>query len=464
MTRLRDILIFALCILLALAPAVFANSGPMTWDGAAGSGSLVVEENSPIVAQKEVLTFDIRQFPSEYYSSASSLEDYYGATVTAEYTFRNPTDTDVTATLLFPYGLMPDYVNVYAEEHPRAMEFVESLCGVWADGEPLEVLRRASLHGVGEDFDISEAERLHGTYMEHEFYRPDLTVTKYLYEVSGVDHETYGAADWGAEIHNEPALRKILIRDADGWGTEEDHVLVHGGVDRRTETDKFAVYVIGEPFDRQPEWVVYENGACENVIDGTVELLRTETMTLLELSTEQWQERYGISITDWYNAFIQDLSRREFSQGCIEPEVISRVDLGSMYWYQYELTIPAGETVVNTVTAPLYPDIHTGWDPAIYTYQYLLSPAKGWADFGSLDIVVNTPYHMTQCNLDGFEKTAEGYALRLESLPDRELEFVLSEKANPRKPGTVPLTVYILPVLLVCVGVLMLIRKRKKKK
>lgn len=92
--------------------------------------------------------------------------------------------------------------------------------------------------------------------------------------------------------------------------------------------------------------------------------------------------------------------------------------------------------MVNTVTAPLYPDIHKGWDPAIYTYQYLLSPAKGWADFGSLDIVVKTPYYMTQCNLDGFEKTAEGYTLHLEGLPDKELEFVLCYEQDPARPGS----------------------------
>jgi len=107
-----------------------------------------------------------------------------------------------------------------------------------------------------------------------------------------------------------------------------------------------------------------------------------------------------------------------------------------MYWYQYELTVPAGETVVNTVTAPLYPDIHTGWVPAIYTYDYLLSPAKGWADFGTLEIRLNTPYYMTQCNLDGFEKTSDGYALQLNGLPDRELTFVLCAEKNPAKPGT----------------------------
>lgn len=464
MNRIRELLIFALCILLALAPAVSANSGPMSWEGAVGVGSLVVDESSPIVVEKEVLSFDIQQFPVEYYGTASALEGYYGATVTAEYTFRNPTAADVTATLLFPYGRMPDYVNVYAEEHPRAMEFMESLCGVWAGDQALEVTRRASLHDPGEKFNITDAEQLHGTYMDHEFYNPDQIVTKYLYEVSGVDYETYYAADWGAELRSDPARRKILIRDADGWGTKVDYVLIHGGLDHRNQTDKFAVYVIGEPFEQQPDWVVYENGACETIIDGTVELIHTETMTLLELATEARQERFGISVTDWYNAFVQDLIRREFSQGCIEPGVITRVDLGSMYWYQYELTVPAGETVVNTVTAPLYPDIHKGWDPAIYTYQYLLSPARGWADFGPLDIEIKTPYYMTQCNLEGFEKTGEGYFLHLDGLPEKELEFVLSEKANPRKPGTLPLIVRLLPILLICVGVVKLMWESKKKK
>ena len=75
MTGFRDILIFALCILLALAPAVSANSGPMTWEGSVGTGSLAVEENSPIVAEKEVLTFEIQQFPAEYYTTESAVED-----------------------------------------------------------------------------------------------------------------------------------------------------------------------------------------------------------------------------------------------------------------------------------------------------------------------------------------------------------------------------------------------------
>lgn len=460
MARIRDILIFALCILLALVPAVSANSGPMSWEGAVGSGSLVVEENSPIQVKNEVLTFDIQQFPAEYYATADQLGGYCGATVTAAYTFYNPTDRDVTATLLFPYGVMPDYAGIYREEHPRAVEVLESMCGVWADGKALAVTKRASLHDPGQDFDIKQAELLHGNDMEHPFYRPDLTVTEYVYEVSGVDHEAYDAADWGAQIQSDPSLRKILVRDADGWAAEEDHVLVHGGVDHRTQTDKFSVYVIGAPFEQQPRWQIYENGACEAVIDGSVELIHTETMTLLELATQARQDSYGISIPDWYNAFVQDLIRREFSQGCIEPEVVTRVDLNAMYWYQYELTVPAGGIVENTVTAPIYPDVHTGWDPAIYTYEYLLSPARGWADFGTLEIHVDTPYHLIQSNLEGFQKTGGGYVLQLDELPEKELTFILSTAGNPARPGTHRGWFLLLPIL---AAVAVFVGRRRKK-
>ena len=79
-----------------------------------------------------------------------------------------------------------------------------------------------------------------------------------------------------------------------------------------------------------------------------------------------------------------------------------------MRWYEYTLTLEPGQTLTNTVIAPLYPAIDAGYTPSIYTYTYLLSPAKTWAQFGELKIVVNTPYYMTENNQGSFLRTEKG--------------------------------------------------------
>ena len=143
-----------------------------------------------------------------------------------------------------------------------------------------------------------------------------------------------------------------------------------------------------------------------------------------------------------------------------------------MRWYEYTLTLEPGQTLTNTVTAPLYPAIDAGYTPSIYTYTYLLSPAKTWAQFGELKIAVNTPYYMTENNQGGFSKAGNGYELTLPGLPEKELSFTLSESEHPRPPK---LSIPFKPVFLLAVfvgfvliggGVIadVLIIKRKKSR
>ena len=90
----------ALCVLMVL-PA-FANSAESYWEGVSASGVLVTDGECPLVVEHETLTFDIAAFPSPY-----SNNEGYGASVSAEYTFYNPSDMTVTANLLFPFGIDP---------------------------------------------------------------------------------------------------------------------------------------------------------------------------------------------------------------------------------------------------------------------------------------------------------------------------------------------------------------------
>ena len=79
------------------------------------TGSMAVVKTCPIEVTKELLIFDISEFPAKYYYEREEYLAYTGR-VTAEYTFYNPTDLTLTATIAFPFGNQPDYASIYDEK------------------------------------------------------------------------------------------------------------------------------------------------------------------------------------------------------------------------------------------------------------------------------------------------------------------------------------------------------------
>ncbi len=94
-----------------------------------------------------------------------------------------------------------------------------------------------------------------------------------------------------------------------------------------------------------------------------------------------------------------------------------------------------------------------------------------------MEVIINTPFYVTENSLNGFTRTDTGYALKSNGLPNGELEFVLCTSENPVRRVT-PYT-YIGWILIGAIGaviaivtaivivtlvvVIKKIRKRKKK-
>ena len=247
--------------------------------------------------------------------------------------------------------------------------------------------------------------------------------------------------------------------------------------------DVFSVYVIGQPLSTPLEMKCYQDGGVEDKeeIAGIVSLTNTEIMTLEDLALENWNEETGVSKVDWYNAVIaafNEGSKGNPKYNYIYPDSnglnmsAERFVRSLMRWYQYEITIEPKSSITNTVTAPIYPEINGSYNPAIYTYTYLLSPASTWASFGELEIIINTPFYITENSLDGFTKTETGYTLKRNGLPEGELEFVLCSSENPIKPispyfDTVWIVVGAIAAVIVIGGgitALMIVRKKKANK
>ena len=446
-----------------------ANSAQRRWSGTDSTGALVKDKNCPLVVDKELLTFDVREFPKEYYRSTEEFLAYTGK-VTAEYTFRNPADYAVTATLVFPFGSLPhygEYINGSPTDKYTAASDTEKY-GVKVNGKPIEATVRHTLKDRGTPFSLNEdMPKLTDGYIADSFFRPDLPVWVQQYSVEGIDHENQ-VATAAFVLREDPTKTQVLWEEKSGMATLKDGIRISGW----TKTgDTLTVYIFGEPPKDGITWSLYENGACKKKIDGNITLKYSEQMTFRDFAFREYDNSSGISESDWYNAqvaFMNDGSKDWMYGGiCTEKSSFSL-----MRWYEYTLTLEPGQTLTNTVTAPLYPAIDAGYTPSIYTYNYLLSPAKTWAQFGELKIVVNTPYYMTENNQGSFSGTEKGYELILPGLPDKELTFTLSESEHPRSPKLslpfkpVFLLVGIVGFVLIGGGVIavVLIIKRKKSR
>ena len=475
-------------ILTLLSMTVSANSAQTHWSGVDSTGAIVVGESCPIEVTKEVLTLDALELPTNHYGTVEEYLTYTGK-VTAEYTFYNPTDLTVTATLAFPFGTQPDYARLKYDNATYSYISADTeKYGITVNGEAVDKEIRYTLNPSGGSFKLSnDLPRLSDIYIEDDFYSPVMTVTKYTYIVGGenkegqIDEVKYRAVDAAFDWDGGDGKTRIYCPHQSGFYRQKDGGGKFGAM--VDNGDILVVYAIGNPISAPLEWNCYECGDVEDgkEIEGIVSLINTETMTLEDLALEKWNEDTGVSKVDWYNAVIAAFT--EGGKGYAEYNYIGNFYYGSytstekfasslMRWYQYEIMIEPKTSITNTVTAPIYPEIDARYRPAIYNYTYLLSPASTWASFGELEIVINTPFYITDNTIDGFTKTDNGYTYKQNGLPSSELEFTLCTDKNPtyRSYGGVLINgirietlIFIAAIVVVAfVGVAVFVVRRKK--
>lgn len=435
-TRKIIAVICVITLFFSLSLPISANSAQRYWSGTDSTGAIITGDSSPIVVERELLTFDIAEFPQNYYNDEESFLAYTGR-VTAEYTFHNPSDIEVTATLAFPFGIMPDYGYDFSDLDKY---------GVQINGQDAEVTIRHTLsYPYSQFYPETDIPRLSDDYISEGIYSPDTTVTLYKWTVSGIYDGKYTAANIALDIPKTDEDRVYYLVDQSGGHVQGSGDLrISCWVNNKSEAPAVYLYVFGKPLDTLPTWKFYQDGGVEDgeEIGGQASFAGSESMTLLEFALENYDAQGGVSEIDWYNAVVSDLLD---SGNVRDYPIVSPYGYSSGYqgylmrWYQYEITLAPGAKLTNTVTAPMYPDIDGGYSSSVYTYNYLLSPASTWADFGGLDIVINTPYYMTECSLSGFEETEGGYKISLEGLPKDadgkhvDLTFDLCAEENPQK-------------------------------
>ena len=261
------VLLILLLAEICIQPA-YANSAQRHWRGTDSTGAVVTGEDCPIVVDKELLTFDVQEFPEQYYPDTDSFLAYTGK-VTAEYIFRNPANYAVTATLVFPFGNLPHYGEyIYDRATGRPVDVSDTLkYGVTLDGNPVEATVRHTLKARHTTFSLDEdLPKLADSYISDSFFNPDLPVWVQRYSVTGIDKE-YGAATAAFVINADSTKTRVLCEEQTGGARLKEGVQASCWVQNG---DTITVYIFGEFPKEGLVWTLYENGSCEKVIEGTV--------------------------------------------------------------------------------------------------------------------------------------------------------------------------------------------------
>ena len=169
-------------------------------------------------------------------------------------------------------------------------------------------------------------------------------------------------------------------------------------------------YILVNPTDSPDELIIalpmgmrVEYGKCdldrfELKINGEV----------IESETKYRDNRAG----DYTNYF----GGHDFTDIDLSGSTSNGLNEGYAPWRLYEISLDPDEKATVTLTAPVYPDVDTRYNPYTYFYSYYFSPYTGWKGYGSVDVVINTDYFITNSFHDSFTETESGYELHIDSL------------------------------------------------
>lgn len=404
-----------------------ANSAQRYFEGIDSSGAIVTMENCPIVVDKEDLDFYI------YYQGKSNSQGQYEqfGSVCATYTFRNPSENTINMDVVFPYGFKQESDSGKDE------------CSVSVDGAQI-AWRTRYTHIDYYHFDIErDLSSLSDDFVQDSFFATTQKVYKYTYSVS----DTAQGLDLTFEYDRNWERKVVCDFHSQREGNKQQIVMSTAG------KPQLVFYVVGEDLDI---------AACDVTViggqkGGHLSLVSRQEQTFGdELAYVNRPADSDVLDIDWYNALANTFNSLH-DRTVINPLdfVISRYPEFSLFrWCQYTLSIAPGQTIVNSVTVPLFPARNERYIPAVYEFIYYLSPATTWAGFKDLTVNIHTDGYLLNYAKKGFAKTDGGYTYHSDKLPDGELTFKIcsEETQKSRNSGFIFFVIIFLYILAIVLG------------
>lgn len=414
---------------------VFANSGPVFWQGYPSSDVMSVEENSPIIIEKENLVFDFSDTDSFSYSLSGK--------VTASYEMANPTNETQSVQMAFPFIGKLD--SLLAKE-----------IAITEDG-----------HELPYDIYIGDVVKSYGS----SFQKEEDASFDFASIVSTITDETYKAENFS---ENEKGKRYLIeVRPTTDQGInfaidfdfdpEKTKVITTGfnryeadGLNTRIaawcyESRTLEILVLGEDIDFEitgftdGELVQKTDLFTYQVSEQEVEL-RTYLMDFIKKNTHAQSEDPSINKELYnnqsynnqiYNLYAKSLDQffSERSGYSSEYDLIERENFERVLTFVYTVDFPPNSTREVSVSYRADGTMDkTQTSKPLYTFDYILNPAKNWGGFKNLNIEIITPQQTPYVVASNIELAREEnednkdsyvYTATLPTLPDEDFTFTL---------------------------------------
>ena len=437
----RTVILIAVLVTVIASPIMEAYAYYGTSDV---SGIIPKEKSSALELKNAEFTFNVPEFPEASYKDETAAAEY-GANAVAEYVYYNPSSDTVTDTLLFPIGILPEYVG-----EPIYRTAVSDLTkyGVKVNGETPDVTVRYTAGYTKHYIRDGYCETL----------LSDCTVTHYRYKLI-TDCPIECIVTLYANDGNKDR-RLIAYNDGKYYGILPIEDYFEIPVDPTDENSVIDVWCIGEPIDDtvKTKFYVLSDRKYDQYsqINGTLELLEEKTMSFTEFAFSTYDPQSGVSEIDHYNAVVDTVE----SSNYINCDFKNFAD--TLYkWYQFDVTVPAGETATVETSAPLYPTVDDHYyTTLVYTYNcYITDTVAVWEGMESATVNVITPYYAVNPYGETVpEKTEAGYRytfskiddITLSPIPNPEIaDYTYHEPEPSPKPEEPPYKVILTAVLLV---------------
>lgn len=417
-----------LCVLLAIIPAAAsANSGPAYWESAP-SFSITPLKDCPVTVEREDLTFDFSKNKNQSYSPC--------ADVTAAYRMKNPTKQTVKVQMAFPLiARLPELLPT--EDYHANSPVIGDTLAVSVDGKkvPFEIFPGSEMPeaGVAQNYAAESGGKTKAALPGFEQILKSISAKSSPRKIitgSGRRYDITVEQDGGIRAASSGKGVYLLSRGFNGMSSDGSSVELTSNCLKKG--DSVSVLALGgkptvtaltsdgkpNPSGR-PE---IQQSDC-SVDDYVQEMLRNSHIFRAD-QAGNLLPRLVSSVEDHTESFFAD-GNLSFN----ESNLYDFLQQERLFVLCFETEFPAGNEQAVTVRYAMSGsmDERKTRDP-VYSYAYLLNPAKGWADFLNLNIRIVPPAEAPNLITSSlsFRESHDGtYALSLPFLPKGDLTFSL---------------------------------------